>query len=83
MELRDLQYFLAVAEHGGVRKAAEALGMSQPGLSKSLRRLESDAAKLVARTPKSVELTAVGSALLCRCAGSTSRSKMSSARPPT
>ena len=67
MELRDLQYFLAVAEHGGVRKAAEALGMSQPGLSKSLRRLESEMqAKLVARTPKGVDLTAVGAALLAR-----------------
>jgi len=64
MELRDLQYFAAIAEHRSVRRAAEALELSQPGLSKSLRRLEQELrTKLVVRTPKGVELTAVGSAL--------------------
>ena len=64
MELRDLDYFAAIAEHRSVRRAAEALDLSQPGLSKSLRRLEQELrAKLVARTPRGVELTAVGSAL--------------------
>jgi DNA-binding transcriptional LysR family regulator len=64
MELRDLHYFAAIAEHRSVRRAAEALGLSQPGLSKSLRRLEQELrSKLVARTPKGVELTTVGSAL--------------------
>jgi DNA-binding transcriptional LysR family regulator len=64
MELRDLGYFAAIAEHRGVRRAAEALNLSQPGLSKSLRRLEHElGTKLVARTPKGIELTAVGSAL--------------------
>jgi DNA-binding transcriptional LysR family regulator len=67
MELRDIEYFSAVAEHGNVRRAAEALGMSQPAISKSLRRLEQSLdAKLVARTPKGVELTPVGSALLAQ-----------------
>jgi len=61
MELRDIEYFAVVAEHGNLRRAAESLGLSQPALSKSLRRLEkSMAAKLVKRTPKGVELTAVG-----------------------
>ena len=64
MELRDLEYFAVVAEHGHVGRAAEALGLSQPALSKSLRRLEKAMqAKVVKRTPKGVELTAVGSAL--------------------
>lgn len=64
MELRDLRYFAAIAEHRSVRRAAEALNLSQPGLSKSLRRLEQElGTKLVARTPKGVELTAVGSVL--------------------
>lgn len=64
MELRDLEYFAFVAEHGHVGRAAEALGLSQPALSKSLRRLEKAIqAKVVKRTPKGVELTAVGSAL--------------------
>lgn len=65
MELRDIEYFAVVAEHGHLGRAAESLGLSQPALSKSLRRLEQSLqAKLVKRTPKGVELTAEGSALL-------------------
>ena len=67
MELRDIEYFAVVAEHGGVRRAAEALDLSPPALSMGLRRLEKAMkAKLVMRTPKGVELTAVGSALLAQ-----------------
>ena len=65
MELRDLEYFAVVAEYGNVRRASEALDLSPPALSKSLRRLEqSMRAKLVERTPKGVDLTPVGLALL-------------------
>jgi DNA-binding transcriptional LysR family regulator len=65
MELRDIEYFAVVAEHGHLGRAAEALGLSTPALSKSLRRLEKEMqAKLVTRTSKGVELTAEGSALL-------------------
>lgn len=65
MEPRDLEYFAVVAEHGNLRRAAEALNLSQPALSKSLRRLEKSVrTKVVKRTPKGVELTAVGNALL-------------------
>jgi DNA-binding transcriptional LysR family regulator len=67
MELRDIEYFAVVAEHGSIGRAAEALGLSQPALSKSLRRLEESMdAKVVKRTPKGVELTSVGSALLAQ-----------------
>ncbi|MGQ0522072.1 MAG: LysR family transcriptional regulator [Betaproteobacteria bacterium] len=65
MDLRDIEYFAVIAEHGHLGRAAEALGLGQPALSVSLRRLEASAgAKLVKRTPKGVELTDVGSALL-------------------
>lgn len=67
MELRDIEYFTVVAQHGHLGRAAEALGLSQPALSKSLRRLEHElGAKLVKRTPKGVELSAEGMALLAR-----------------
>jgi DNA-binding transcriptional LysR family regulator len=67
MELRDIEYFAVVAEHGNVRRASEALGLSPPALSKSLRRLEqSMQAKLVDRTAKGVALTPVGTALLAQ-----------------
>ena len=65
MNLRDIEYFEVVARHGHLGRAAEALDLGQPALSMSLRRLEQAAqAKLVRRTPKGVELTAVGAALL-------------------
>jgi DNA-binding transcriptional LysR family regulator len=67
MELRDIEYFTVVAQHGHLGRAAEALGLTQPALSKSLRRLEHElGAKLVKRTPKGVELSAEGIALLAR-----------------
>jgi DNA-binding transcriptional LysR family regulator len=67
MELRDIEYFAVIAEHGHLGRAADALGLSQPALSKSLRRLEQALqVKLVKRTPKGVEWTAEGSVLLLR-----------------
>jgi len=70
MELRDIEYFAVVAEHRNLGRAAEALGLSPTALSKSLRRLEKSLqAKLVTRTPKGVELTTEGDALLARVRG--------------
>src|SRR5437773_401170 len=67
MELRDIEYFAVVAEHGHLGRAAESLGLSQSALSKSLRRLEGSVeAKLIKRTSKGVELTDEGLTLLSR-----------------
>src|SRR3954453_21801134 len=64
MELRDIEYFAVIAEHGHLGRAAQALGISQPGMSKSLARLEAAVGvKLVKRTSKGVELTMEGAAL--------------------
>lgn len=67
MELRDIEYFEEIAEQRHLGRAAERLRLSQPALSKSLRRLE-DAlqVKLFDRTTKGLELTAEGSLLLAR-----------------
>jgi DNA-binding transcriptional LysR family regulator len=65
MDLRDVEYFAVIAEHGHIGRAAETLGLSQPALSLSLRRLEQSAqTKLLTRTAKGVVLTPTGSALL-------------------
>ncbi|MCW5602960.1 MAG: LysR family transcriptional regulator [Burkholderiales bacterium] len=65
MEIRDIEYFCHVARARHVGKAAEIIGLSQPALSKSIRRLESELkASLFRRTPKGVEMTAVGEMLL-------------------
>lgn len=67
MNFRDIEYFAVLAEHGHVGRAAEALGLSQPALSVSLRRLEQSMdAKLFKRTPKGIELTDVGQVLLSK-----------------
>ncbi len=40
LELRQLRHLLALADHGGVGRAAAALGMTQPALTRSLKELE-------------------------------------------
>lgn len=61
MELTPLRYVVAIAEHGHMTRAAQALGVSQPTLSASVRRLEDEVgAALFHRTAKGVELTDAG-----------------------
>ncbi|WP_433574780.1 LysR family transcriptional regulator [Nocardia brasiliensis] len=63
--LRDLRYFVAVAEELSFTRAAEKLYISQPALSKQVRVLEQAlGARLFRREHGGVELTAAGAALL-------------------
>jgi DNA-binding transcriptional LysR family regulator len=65
MELRQLQYFAAVARHRNFTRAAEALFVTQPALSQQIRRLEAELGlALLRRTPQGVELTPAGADLL-------------------
>lgn len=65
MDIRDIRYFKVVAEHGNIGRAAEVLDLSATALTKSIRRLEEFVGtKIVQRTPKGVELTAAGAALI-------------------
>ncbi|MFX1677486.1 LysR family transcriptional regulator [Paraburkholderia sp. A2WS-5] len=67
METRDLEYLLAVQDHGSIGKAAEAVGVSQPALTKALRRVESQAGlALFERTPNGVTPTPAGELFLVR-----------------
>ncbi len=67
MELRDIEYFEEIAEQRHLGRAADRLGLSQPALSKSLRRLEEAMqVKLFNRNAKGLELTAEGSLLLSK-----------------
>src|SRR6185295_8839775 len=64
MELRDIEYFGVIAEHGNMRRAAQALGLTPPALTKSLHRLETAMeARLLERTSKGVRLTPLGAAM--------------------
>jgi len=63
--LEQLRGFVAVAEHLHFGRAAEALQMTQPALSRQIQKLEADLeVGLLARTNRHVELTAAGGELL-------------------
>lgn len=65
MDLAQVRYFNAVARHGSFSAAARALGMTQPGLTKAVRRLEASLeCALFVRLPRGVALTEQGRALL-------------------
>ncbi len=67
VHLRELRYFVTVAEHLHFTRAAEALFVSQPALSKQIRALETQLrVPLFDRGPQQVSLTAAGRALLPR-----------------
>lgn len=61
MNLRDLRYLLALAEHRHFGRAAAASFVSQPTLSTQIRKLEEElGVSLVERAPRRVMLTPIG-----------------------
>ncbi|MEU6818459.1 LysR substrate-binding domain-containing protein [Streptomyces sp. NPDC046860] len=65
MEIRQLRYFIAVAQEANFTRAAELVHISQPGISAQIRQLENDlGATLIDRSGRSVQLTAVGEVVL-------------------
>jgi LysR family transcriptional regulator, hca operon transcriptional activator len=66
LELRHLRYFIAVAEAGSLKFAAEkTLHTAQPSLSRQIRDLECEVgAQLLQRSARGIELTAAGRTVL-------------------
>lgn len=65
MNLRDLKYLVAVAEHRNFRKAAEACFISQPTLSMQLKKLEDYLQiQLIERDNRNVLLTSAGNQIV-------------------
>jgi LysR family hydrogen peroxide-inducible transcriptional activator len=70
MNLRDLAYLVALAEHRHFGRAAEASFVSQPTLSTQIRKLEDElGVALVERTPRRVLLTETGREIARRARG--------------
>ena len=67
MNLQDLRYLVAIAEHRHFGHAAEACHVSQPTLSTQLRKLEKElGVELVERSPRHVMLTEIGERIVER-----------------
>ncbi|MFJ7904226.1 LysR family transcriptional regulator [Streptomyces sp. NPDC096198] len=65
LDLRLVRYFAAVAEHRHFGRAAEALHVTQPSLSRQIRRLEQQlGAQLLDRAPQGTRLTGAGEVFL-------------------
>lgn len=77
IDLKQLKYFLAVAEEKSFSRAAERLHISQPPLSQQIMKLESElGVKLFTRTTRSFELTVAGRALMVEAADLLGRMRM-------
>ncbi|HQX33317.1 MAG TPA: DNA-binding transcriptional regulator OxyR [Dokdonella sp.] len=67
MNLRDLRYLVALAEHKHFGRAADSVFVSQPTLSTQIMKLEEElGVSLVERTPRKVLLTEVGQEIVKR-----------------
>ena len=67
IRLRDLHILFAVVQHGSMAKAGAHLGMSQSAVSQAIAALEHAlAVPVLDRTPRGVELTIYGTALMRR-----------------
>ncbi|VVB45479.1 Hydrogen peroxide-inducible genes activator [Beijerinckiaceae bacterium RH AL1] len=65
MNLRDLRYIIAVADHGHFGRAAQSCAVSQPTLSGQILKLEKElGVDLFERVGKSVTLTAAGTTIV-------------------
>lgn len=65
MELRQLRYFVAVAEEGNISRAAKKIFLTQPALSRQIKALEEEIGQcLLKREAHSIRLTPVGEVLL-------------------
>lgn len=65
MQIHHLRHFLAIADSGSLTRAAEQLGIAQPALSQSVKKMEGElGVRLLDRTQRGTTLTEAGAAIL-------------------
>ena len=65
MELRQLRYFVAIAEYGSFQEAARRIHIAQPALSRQIKDLEDELrAELLVRHPRGISLSSAGRVFL-------------------
>jgi DNA-binding transcriptional LysR family regulator len=74
MTLRQLQYFVVIAEEGSLTRAAQRLLVAQPSLSQQIGALEAElGGPLLERMPRGVRLTMAGQSFLPEARAAISR----------
>lgn len=65
LDVKQLRYFIAIAEEGSLSAAAHRIGVAQPSLSQHIIHLEEElGVRLLERSPRGVSLTQSGGILL-------------------
>jgi DNA-binding transcriptional LysR family regulator len=65
MHIHHLRHFLTIAETGSLTRAADRLGIAQPALSQSIKKMESElGVRLFQRSQRGTALTIAGQAIL-------------------
>lgn len=81
MEIRQIRYFVAVAEEGNFSAAARRLFVSQPPITRQVQQLEEElGARLFERTQKGVRLTPAGTAFLAEARQILTRTRLAAER---
>ena len=76
MDLRQIRYFIVVAQEGNISRAAERLHISQPALSRQMHALEDQlGVRLIERHGRGIRMTLAAEELLPRCAELVSRAE--------
>ncbi len=76
MELTPLRYFIEIARAGHMTRAAERVGVTQPALSATVKKLETEVGtELLHRTGRGVELTEAGFVFLEHAEGAVRRAE--------